>query len=134
MKIIILKQLGDVGVITDCKAFISDPNIEMVIVGASGGTLTIGARSYAVKPTGEVLIPEYEIVLGESKVTYNDGERLYDCGKLNRNGRFFSVINVMDKLVITCALLIADQQKQIDALNNELDVLKKQYGISIVGG
>ena len=59
---------------------------------------------------------------------------MFDCGKLNRNGRFFNVITVMDRLVINCALLISEQQNQIDALKNELDVLKKQYGISIVGG
>ena len=134
MKIRILRELGDVGVITDCKPTISSADIYVLIIGASGGTLTVGERSYPVKPSGEVIFPEWELTLGEKKVTYTDGDRIYDCGKLTKNGRFLKVENLTDKLIIDCAVSLAAQREEIKGLRDELDVLKKQYGINIVGG
>ena len=134
MKIRILKELGDVGVITDCKPTISSADIYVLLIGASGGTLTVGERNYSVKASGEVIFPEWELTLGEKKVTYTDGVRVYDCGKLIRNGRFLKVENLTDKLIIDCAVSLAAQREEIKGLRDELDVLKTQYGISIVGG
>lgn len=131
MNITILKPLGEIGIITDWKTLIPDNTICVNISGESEGSLTIGQRTYAVK-NGKVSIPEYEIVLGESRVVLSCASGNYFCGTINRNGRFIKVSCPVDKLIVACALRISAQAVEIEELREEIKTIKKQYGISLI--
>lgn len=120
MKITILKPLGDVGIITEVKPFISDAVIIVRFAGEKEGTLTVGQRSYAVKD-GIARIPEYEILTGESKIFLD-----------TKDGRFLKVNTDVDKLIISCAIGLAAQADEIGKLKEENRLIKEQYGIKIV--
>lgn len=128
MKITLLKDIGNVGVITSWKNLISD-YVEFDV--GEDGTLFIGAKSFKVE--GSVKIIEYEIKPGPNKVMFVDKPgNSYSCGTINRNGRFVNVTNNLDKVVAELALGHVAQCEKIKQLENELSNLKKQYGISII--
>ena len=131
MKITILKPLGDVGIITEVKPFISDAVIIVRFAGENEGTLTGGQRSYAVKD-GIARIPEYEILTGESKIFLDTKDARYTCGSITRNGRFLKVNTDADKLIISCAIGLAAQADEIGKLKEENRLIKEQYGVKIV--
>lgn len=128
MKITLLKNVGSVGVITGYKNLI--PDRVRFDVG-EGGTLFIGAKGYTVD--GFVEIAEYEVKPGPNKVMFIDSDGIsYACGTINRNGRFMSVSNNLDLLVVDLALKYNEQSEKIKALEDKLSQVQKQYGISII--
>ena len=131
MTINILKPLGNVGITSIKKSFISEPYLTVNVIGETEGTLIIGNRSYAVK-NGTCAIAEYELVLGRNKVIFANDSGNYECGEICREGRFMHVHNHMDKLIISCATAYAEQAEKIKDLETEIKTLKKQYGISLI--
>ena len=138
MKINILKPLGNVGIISLNKEFISDSYITITIEGEAEGTLSVispiksfGTRVYAVH-NGTCKISEYEISLGTSKIVFSNDDGDYDCGEIIRNGRFLEVNNHADKLIISCAIGLAAQAEEIGKLKEENRLIKEQYGIKII--
>ena len=128
MKITLLKDLGSIGVITGWKNLLSD-YVEFDV--GEDGTLFIGAKSFAVESSARII--EYEIKPGPNKVMFMDKQgNSYACGTINRNGRFVSVTNNLDKVVTELALGHVAQCEKIKQLEDELSILKKQYGISII--
>ena len=128
MKLTLLKNVGNVGVITGYKNLI--PDRVRLDVGESG-TLYIGAKSYSVD--GFVEIAEYDVKPGPNKVTFVDADgQAYACGTINRNGRFISITNNLDTLVVDIALCYDVQNEKIKKLEEALSKVTTQYGISII--
>lgn len=128
MKLTLLKSIGTIGVITGYKTLI--PDCVRFDVGESG-TLFIGAKGYAVD--GSVEVAEYEVKPGPNKVMFVGSDGIsYACGTINRNGRFMSVANNLDLLVVDLALKYNEQSEKIKALEDKLSRVQNQYGISII--
>lgn len=126
MKIVILNTLGSVGIITDLKSVISDAFIFVNVDGADEGTLIIRDRAYAVKD-GKTRIPEYEILAGKSAVMFQTKDKKYTCGTITRNGRFLSLDNNSDKLIVACAMALEEQAKRYDELCELVKEINRQF-------
>ncbi len=128
MKITLLKNIGAFGVITGFKNLIPD---RVAFDIGENGTLFIGAKSYYVDKCAE--IAEWEIKPGPNKIMFvADDGATYSCGTINRNGRFMSVANNLDMLVVDLALKYNEQGEKIKLLEDKLSQVQKQYGISII--
>ena len=131
MKIEILDKVGSFGVILEDKRFVTD-HIDIDI--GHDGVLMIGQRSSKTQ-NGCVRLPEYELTQGPNKVNFisSDGKS-YFCGVIHRNGRFMSVENALDGLVVKLAVAYNDQAHELCRLKEEINTIKTKYGIDIIGG
>jgi hypothetical protein len=129
MKLNLLKNVGDLGVITEWKTFV-DARLE--ILCPEEGTMSLGQRVYKVY-NGRVSLPEWELMQGSNKINFiaADG-RVYRCGEIKRSGRFISVVNNLDGMVVDLALAYERQSALIEELVSRLDDLENNHGIKIV--
>ena len=131
MKIVLLKALGSVGVITELKTVLSDAYLTVEVIGADEGTLIIrdrmlNDRAYSVK-NGKARIPEYELLAGKSAVVFQTSTEKYVCGAITRNGRFLSLDNNSDKLIVACATALEEQAKRYDELCELVKAIDRQF-------
>jgi hypothetical protein len=131
MKIKLLKNVGRYGVVLGQKTFITGGHVCIEMDGGESGTLAINERPFNVVDT-KVCIPEYLIMPGPNKVTFTDGSGTYNCGTINKNGRFITASCPPDELIIACADALEQQAQRTDKLEKRLSALEKQYGITII--
>lgn len=131
MNIEILDRVGSFGVILEEKRVIGD---RVNITTNLDGTVMIGQKNYKTQDK-QISFPEWELIPGPSKVQFiaQDGT-VYLCGTLHRNGRFISVTNALDGIVTKLAVAYNDQGKELAELKQEIENIKKKYGIDIIGG
>ena len=131
MKITLLKYMGRIGVITEYRPLIPS-KISVEIDGEREGKINVGCKGYQVKD-GIATISEWDVLAGENKVTFTDSNgQIYDCGKLWRNGSFIEIRDDIRSVVVKGVLATEAQAKEISRLQEEINIIKKQYGISIV--
>lgn len=131
MKFKILKSVGRYGVVVGSKSFVIDDHIDVELDGADKGVLAINKRACSVA-NGKTCIPECFIVNGYNSIVFTDASGDYDCGGINKSGRFINVSGATDELVAACAATIEKQGARIEALEEAVKTIKKQYGISII--
>ncbi len=139
MKLNLLDAVGSIGIITECKPLIRDKmtfeiGCEGVLSLSSTDSVSCVARQKAFKTnSGSIVIDDYEIPQGTSRVEFlsEDGQR-YECGQIQRNGRFIQVNNPLDKLSVALALAYNEQNKRLNEIEKALKTIISQYGISIM--
>ena len=131
MKIKLLKNVGRYGVVMGQKPFIPGAHLCIEIEGSESGELAVNERPFNVVDS-KACIPEYLIMPGPNKLTFTDKDGTYNCGGLNKSGRFISVSSVPNDLVLACADALEEQARRADKLEARLEVLEKQYGITII--
>lgn len=129
MKLVLLKNIGEYGMLLEYNRVLQDfNNIEI----PEEGSLIVGKRSYTVQ-YGRVVLPIYEIMEGPNKVIFTSQEGVnYFCGVIHRSNRFLNISNPVEALVVNLALTIERQGQEIKRLDEEIDTIKEQYGISII--
>ena len=129
MRLNLLKNVGDLGVITEWKTFV-DARLE--ILCPEEGTMSLGQRVYKVYK-GRVSLPEWELMQGKNKINFiaADG-RVYRCGEIKRSGRFISITNNIDEMTVDIAFAYERQAELIEKLQSRLDELENNHGIKIV--
>lgn len=129
MKITLLKNVGDVGVITEWKKLLPD---RLKIDVGEDGALTIGSKTKRTA-NGSVSFYEFELTLGSQRVEFKtDDGRVFQCGVIARNGRFIQVTNELDELVTRLALAYERQEREIESLRAEISKKEKERSIKIV--
>lgn len=129
MKIIILKHIGNIGVIVDWKPFLRD-RLEIEI--GEEGTLIVGARTYRVED-GSAIVEEYNLKQGGNKVYFRDNDRtLYECGELKRNGRFIEAVNQIDEVVAKLAIGYEQLAVEVAELREEIAEKERERAIKVV--
>ena len=131
MKFKILKSVGRYGVVVGSKSFVIGDHIDIELDGAEEGVLAVNKRACSVV-NGKARIPECFIVNGDNSVVFTDESGTYDCGGINKSGRFITVSGATDELVAAYAATIENQGARIEALEEAVKTIKKQYGISII--
>ena len=126
MKITLLKAIGNVGIVTELKPVISEAFLTVYISGANEGTLTIREHTYVVN-NGKVEIPQHEILAGKSSIVFQTNNEQFACGTITRNGRFLSLDNEADKLIVACALALDAQAKQNKELGEQVKAIDRQF-------
>jgi hypothetical protein len=134
MKLNLLKNVGDVGVITKWKPVV-DERIE--ILCPEDGAISVeqkmlGQKIYKVY-NGRVSFPEWGLTQGNNIITFisTDG-RVYRCGEIKRSGRFISITNNIDEMTVDIAFAYERQAELIEKLQSRLDELENNHGIKIV--
>lgn len=129
MKIIILKHIGNIGVIVDWKPFLRD-RLEIEI--GEEGTLIVGERTYRVED-GSAIVEEYNLKQGGNKVYFRDNDRtLYECGELKRNGRFIEAVNQIDEVVAKLAIGYEQLAVEVAELREEIAEKERERAIKVI--
>lgn len=139
MKLNLLHSVGDIGIITDYNSLVRD-KIE-IEVGCDGilcvsntDTLSCATKqkTYNSK-SGKVVIEDFDLPQGTNRVVFtrSDGAK-YNCGQIQRNGRFIQIVNPLDKLTVALALAYNEQGEKLTRVEEELKTIKQQYGICIM--
>ena len=132
MKLVLFDGIGDIGIITDWKPMILDDYLKIQI--GREGTLTIGDKQYHTDD-GVVFVPQYTLILGDTKkITFTDASGVaYSCGTIARTGtRMIEISNPVEPCIVACCQKICEQDHEISVLKETVDLIKKQYGITII--
>lgn len=133
MKVVLFEKIGKIGVIIDWKQMILDNSLVFEI--GREGVLSIGEKTYETV-NGAAYVPQYILILGDSKaISFKDAESgdVYACGTITRTGsRMMKITNPIEPCIVACCKKIDEQQEEIDKLKNTVDLIKKQYGITII--
>ncbi len=139
MKLNLLDAVGSIGVITECEPLVRDKieievGYEGVLCVSSTDIVSCMSKQKAYKTnSGKVVINDYDMPQGTSRIEFSKhGGKKYDCGQIQRNGRFIQVVNPLDKLTVALALAYNEQGDKLKKLEEEIKTTKKQYGISIM--
>lgn len=125
----LLKNVGDFGIITDWKKVLHD-YIDVSI--GEEGDLYIGDR-HQKTVDGVVRLNEHYFQQGKNNVRFISTEGVvYDCGIIERSGRFIEVTNSLDKLVVNLALSFNEQAEEIASLKSQLDDIESRRSIKII--
>ena len=138
LKLNLLESAGRHGVFTDHTPILKD---ELKICAPCEGTILL----HNVAPSGSALqkgfptkdkvvsIGDFEILQGITRVEFvRDDGVIFDCGELQRNGRFVHVKSKADELIVD---LFADHVSLVDkvkAMEAEITEIKTRYGITII--
>ncbi len=129
MKIIILKHIGNIGVIVDWKPFLRD-SLEIEI--GEEGTLIVGTRTYRVED-GSAIVQEYNLKQGGNKVYFRDNDRtLYECGEIKRNGRFIEAVNQIDEVVAKLAIGYEQLAVEVAEVREKIAEKERERAIKVV--
>ena len=130
MKITLLDNVGGIGIITDYKKVISTDKITFEC--DFDGTLMVGQRANKVQD-GRTSFPEYELMQGPNQIFFvKNGKEQFDCGKINRSGRFINIEYNINKIIVDIATAYNRQAKEIEALKRQLDEIESGRSIKIV--
>lgn len=132
MKIVLFDNIGDIGIVTDWKPLILDEYLKFEI--GREGTLKIAEKAYETVG-GTAYVPQYALNLGGvGKITFVDRDaKSFSCGTIKRTGsRMISISNPIDPCIVACCQKICEQDHEIKVLKETVDLIKKQYGITII--
>ena len=133
MKIILFRNIGDIGMITEVDELLSH-KLTVEIDGADSGSVCIADKKYSVRH-GRATVPETEISEGEElPISFTDTEgREFACGVLIRSGRrYLHADQNLEACIIACCREIDTLRTENKRINADIRKIKSQYGITIV--
>lgn len=132
MKIVLFDKIGKIGIVIGWEPIIREDYLKFEI--GRNGKLNIGDKVYDTVD-GVAYVPQYILNLGQSKkISFSsEDNNHFSCGTITRTGsRMISISNPIEPCIIACCQKIDEQQEEIDKLKNTVDLIKKQYGITII--
>ena len=132
MKIVLFKNMGNVGVITGWKKLIDKDYLHFT--SDQAGELIIGTHAYKIT-SENVFVPQTRLILGEVysiKFKSDDGE-IYSCGTIRRTGsRLMEINNDPEQLIVSACAALDRQGTEIQSLKDRIHTIEEKYGISII--
>lgn len=132
MKIVLFDKIGKIGIVIGWDPLIREDYLKFEI--GREGTLKIGDKTYDTVD-GVAYVPQYILNLGQSgKICFTDEDNNhFSCGTITRTGsNMIKISNPIEPSIVACCQKIDEQQEEIDKLKNTVDLIKKQYGITII--
>lgn len=132
MRLVLFDNVGKIGIVTDWSPMIRDNYLKFEI--GREGTLKIGDKTYDTVD-GIAYVPQYILNLGQSrKICFTDKENNhFCCGTITRTGsHMMSISNPIEPSIIAFCQKINEQQEEIDKLKKTVEIIRKQYGITII--
>ena len=131
MKVILLKNLNNTGVITErCRVIPDFLEFEF----GEPGVFRIGQRSYHVE-NDKIYVPQYDIMLGShARLVFVDEKgKEYDCGEIFRTGsRLVEFHNDIEGTLVDAVATLDESRREIAELRGVIKKIQEQMGISLI--